>query len=111
MSPLKAHIFPYSVREGTFAANMNATDRVAEDVKNRRAAIMAEQCDKSSTELLSSLKGESRSVLFERFDGEFSHGYSEDYIPIYVKKNISSGEIKNVKILETLNDGVLAEII
>ena len=108
---LKAHIFPYSVREGTFAANMNATDRVAEDVKNRRAAIMAEQCDKSSTELLSSLKGESRSVLFERFDGEFSHGYSEDYIPIYVKKNISSGEIKNVKILETLNDGVLAEII
>ena len=108
---LKAHIFPYSVREGTFAANMNATDRVAEDVKNRRAAIMAEQCDKSSTELLSSLKGESRSVLFERFDGEFSHVYSEDYIPIYVKKNISSGEIKNVKILETLNDGVLAEII
>ena len=107
---LKAHIFPYSVREGTFAANMDKKLRVAEDIKNRRAAIMAEECDKVSLELLSGLKGESRSVLFERFDGEFSHGYSEDYIPVYVEKNISSGDIKRVKILGTIKDGVIAEI-
>jgi threonylcarbamoyladenosine tRNA methylthiotransferase MtaB len=108
---LKAHIFPYSVREGTFAANMNVKDRVAEEVKNIRAAKMAEECDKTSEEILLTLKNQNRSVLFERFDGEFSHGYSEDYIPVYVKNEVLSGEIKKVKILGTIKDGVLAEII
>ena len=108
---LKAHIFPYSVREGTFAANMDKKLRVAEDIKNRRAAIMAEECDKASAKLLDSLKGEFRSVLFERFDGEYSHGYSEDYIPIFVKDNILSGEIKKVEILGRIKDGVLAKTV
>jgi len=108
---LKAHIFPYSVREGTFAANMDIKQRVAEDVKNRRAAIMAEECDKASSELLDSLKGEQRSVLFERFDGALSHGYSEDYIPVYLENENLSGEIKTVEILGSFNDGVKAKIV
>lgn len=108
---LKAHIFPYSVREGTFAANMDTKQRVAEDVKNRRAAIMAEECDKASIKLLDSLKGEQRSVLFERFDGGFSHGYSEDYIPVYLENENLSGKIKTVEILGSFNDGVKAKIV
>ena len=108
---LKAHIFPYSVREGTFAAAMDRGLRVAEDIKNHRAQIMAEECDKASVELLKSIFGQTRSVLFERFDGEFSHGYSEDYIPVYLKDEVRSGEIKDVKISGIIKDGVLAEII
>lgn len=108
---LKAHIFPYSVREGTFAANMERKYRVAEDVKNHRAHIMAEECDKASENLLKSLVGVKRSVLFETKSDEFSHGYSEDYIPVYVKNHVSSGEIKEVKILGIINDGVLAELV
>ncbi|MBQ4132087.1 MAG: tRNA (N(6)-L-threonylcarbamoyladenosine(37)-C(2))-methylthiotransferase MtaB [Clostridia bacterium] len=108
---LKAHIFPYSVRESTFAANMDVKQRVAEDIKNRRAAIMAEECDKASSELLDSLKGEQRSVLFERFDGAFSHGYSEDYIPVYLENENLSGKIKTVEILGSFNDGVKAKIV
>ena len=108
---LKAHIFPYSVREGTFAANMDTKQRVAEDIKNRRAAIMAEECDKASIKLLDSLKGEQRSVLFERFDGAFSHGYSEDYIPVYLENENLSGKIKTVEILGSFNDGVKAKIV
>lgn len=106
---LKAHIFPYSIREGTFAAVM--TPKVNEDVKNLRAAKMSDKCDKISENILKSLKGQTRSVLFERKTGECSHGYSEDYISVYVKENCNTGEIKNVKILDTFNDGVLAEII
>ncbi len=108
---LKAHIFPYSVREGTFAANMDIKQRVAEDVKNRRAAIMAEECDKASIKLLDSLKGERRSVLFERFDGALSHGYSEDYIPVYLENENLSGKIKTVEILGSFSDGVKAKIV
>lgn len=106
---LKAHIFPYSIREGTFAATMKG--RVNEAVKADRAAKMAEECDKISEEILKSLIGHTRSVLFEQRSGEYSHGYSEDYISVYVKEDITPGEIKNIKILDTLNDGVLAEII
>ncbi|MBQ9920144.1 MAG: tRNA (N(6)-L-threonylcarbamoyladenosine(37)-C(2))-methylthiotransferase MtaB [Clostridia bacterium] len=108
---LKAHIFPYSVRESTVAANMDVKQRVAEDIKNRRAAIMAEECDKASIKLLDSLKGEQRSVLFERFDGGFSHGYSEDYIPVYLENENLSGKIKTVEILGSFNDGVKAKIV
>ena len=108
---LKAHIFPYSVRESTVAANMDVKQRVAEDIKNRRAAIMAEECDKASIKLLDSLKGEQRSVLFERFDGAFSHGYSEDYIPVYLENENLSGKIKTVEILGSFNDGVKAKIV
>ena len=108
---LKAHIFPYSVREGTFAANMDTKQRVAEEIKNRRAAIMAKECDQASIKLLDSLKGEQRSVLFERFDGGFSHGYSEDYIPVYLENENLSGKIKTVEILGSFNDGVKAKIV
>ena len=106
---LKAHIFPYSIREGTFAATMKG--RVNEAVKADRAAKMAEECDKISEEILNSFIGHTRSVLFEQRSGEYSHGYSEDYISVYVKEDITPGEIKNITILGTLNDGVLAEII
>ena len=108
---LKAHIFPYSVREGTFAANMDTKQRVAEEIKNRRAAIMAKECDKASIKLLDSLKGERRSVLFERFDGALSHGYSEDYIPVYLENENLSGKIKTVEILGSFSDGVKAKIV
>jgi hypothetical protein len=51
-------------------------------------------------------------VLFERFDGAFSHGYSEDYIPVYIKTNENlSGKIKTVEILGGYNDGVEAKLI
>lgn len=108
---LKAHIFPYSVREGTFAANMDIKDRVMEDVKSKRAHIMAEQCDKESENLLKGLIGQTRKVLFETKSNDFSHGYSEDYIPVYLKDSVPSGEIKEVKISGLINDGVLAELI
>ncbi len=108
---LKAHIFPYSIREGTFAANMDTKQRVPENIKNHRAAKMAEECDKESEDLLKALVGEIRSVLFETKSYEFSHGYSEDYISVYVNDNVMPGEIKNVKILDIIKDGVLAEII
>lgn len=108
---LKVHIFPYSVREGTFAANMDKKQRVSEDIKNIRAAKMAKECDVATKEILKSLAGSTRNVLFETKSGEFSHGYSEDYIPVYVKEAVLPGEIKNVKILGIINDGVLAEIV
>ena len=82
-----------------------------DEIKSIRAAKMAEECDRVSEEIFKSLIGHTRSVLFEQKTGEYSHGYSEDYLSVYVKEDITPGEIKNVKILGTLKDGVLAEIL
>ncbi len=107
---LKAHIFPYSVREGTFAATM--PNRVPEEVKNRRAAKMALVCDGVSAKIMSSLSGSTRSVLFERTLNGYTEGYSEDYIRVFVKENNElCGKIISVRIIGTMQDGVLAETI
>lgn len=106
---LKAHIFPYSVREGTFAATMDG--RVDEKVKNRRAEQMAKTCDEVTKKLLSSLKGAKRRVLFERVTGEFTEGYSEDYIRVFVPADPSlCGKISEVVLTDPFEDGIKAEI-
>lgn len=106
---LKAHIFPYSIREGTFAAKMDG--RVAEDVKSKRALQMATECDGKTNEILSSLKGQRRSVLFERSENGHTEGYSEDYIRVLVKEETGlSGKILSVILGEPMEDGILATV-
>lgn len=107
---LKAHIFPYSIRVGTAAAVM--PNHVAEDIKNKRAAIMAKECDAATDRLFGSLIGQTRTVLFERSENGLTEGYSEDYIRIFVKENPSLyGTTKNVKLIGKHKDGMLAECI
>lgn len=107
---LKAHIFPYSVREGTAAANMNG--RVAEDIKSKRAAIMAKECDAVADKILSSLVGDKRTVLFERTENGYTEGYSEDYIRVFVQKDDRlCGKLADVEIIKTMQDGVFAKLI
>ncbi len=107
---LKAHIFPYSVRDGTFAANLEG--RVDESVKNRRAKEMAEECEKTSKEIIKSLGGKKRKVLFERTENGYTEGYSEDYIRVFVPADSSlCGKIKEVELTSGFKDGIMAEII
>ncbi len=107
---LKAHIFPYSVREGTAAANMKG--RVAEDIKSKRAGVMAKECDAVTDKILNSLIGDTRTVLFERSENEYTEGYSEDYIRVFVPKDdLLCGKLAEVKIVKIMQDGVLAKVI
>ena len=106
---LKAHIFPYSVREGTFAANLSG--RVDEAVKNSRAKKMAEECEKASAEIIKSLEGKKRKVLFERTENGYTEGYSEDYIRVFVPADNSlCGKIKDVTLTSAFKDGIMAEV-
>lgn len=105
---LKAHIFPYSVRQGTVAARMNG--RVNEQTKSKRAEIMLATCDEVSKNVMRALVGQTRSVLFERTENGFTEGYSEDYVRVFVKQDDSLlGQIKQVEIIDTIYDGVLAK--
>lgn len=110
ISFLKAHIFPYSVRTGTAAKAMQ--NHIAEDVKSKRAALMAKACDAATDKLFDGLTGKTRTVLFERNEDGLTEGYSEDYIRIFVNEDTSlCGTITKVKLIGKHKDGMFAECV
>lgn len=106
---LKAHIFPYSVREGTAAALTKG--RIDEQIKHIRAAKMAETCDLSSKRIMEKMIGTKCKVLFETMEKGYLMGYSESYAPVYVKgdKALLHTE-KEVTLTDLINDGLLGII-
>ena len=82
----EAHIFPYSARKGTKAADFPG--QLEKKVKNERAKKMIELSKKLHNEYLSAFIGETKEVLFERKtkDG-FLEGHLSNYICVRVKSN------------------------
>lgn len=107
---LKAHVFPYSVREGTRAAEFK--NQVSPAVKKQRAHIMQEKTEQIRKEILSENIGRECEILIEsREKGGFSIGYTNDYIPVYVENcKIPEGSLVNVKIIGIHGDGCIANI-
>ncbi len=80
----KVHVFPYSRRSGTLADRMDM--QLTKSVKDERAKIMSQICEKSRLEFLKSQIGITTEVLFERpIDNENIEGYSLNYTPVKVK--------------------------
>ena len=100
------HCFPYSPREGTVSSKLK--DLPSSVKKDRLNALMTVK-EQLKREFLSQNIGLESQVVFEEFDGEYSVGYTENYIKTYVK-----GELLNKKVSVTLNnpykDGLLATI-
>lgn len=85
------HVFPYSERPGTPAANM---PEVPKPVRKERATVMRQQGDGELSRYLDTLKGKSVRVLIER-DGT---GFSEHYAPITVEDNPPASRIVRARI-------------
>ena len=81
LRPAYLHIFPYSRREGTPAAE--SPDQVKDMVKTERVARLEKLCDRLHSEFCLANKGRKATVLFEstkKFGLMF--GYTENYIRI-----------------------------
>ena len=109
----KAHIFPYSKREGTVAASR--TNHVDNSIKSKRAKLMAEVTDKSQLENLKNQIDKVFPVLFERENcTEFHQGYAPNYtlVKINAKKSDKSlrRKIFYVKIKGIEKDFCIGEI-
>lgn len=87
---LKVHIFPFSLREGTSAFLMK--DKVDGKIKKEREKVLSEICRRVREDILKEFTGKELSVLFERKENYFWYGYSENYIPVFIK---SEKDIKN----------------
>ncbi|MDE7294196.1 MAG: MiaB/RimO family radical SAM methylthiotransferase [Oscillospiraceae bacterium] len=87
------HVFPYSVREGTPAANM---PQVQVDVKKRRAKEFSELAEASARKFRESLIGKSFPVLFERERADnIPHGYTPNYVHVKILTKNSEKSLRN----------------
>ncbi len=106
----KAHVFPYSQREGTIAAK--APDQLDNSVKSQRSRIMIEAANGTRKAFLESQVGREESVLFEQptKDG-YWEGYTKNYTPVKVKSDRPlNGEILNVMLEKVDGDFCIGKI-
>ena len=79
IKPAFIHVFPYSRRPGTKAAEWK--DQVKESVKQERVAALEELCDQLHAEFVSANKGVREKVLWESsVKGGLMGGYTGNYI-------------------------------
>ncbi|WOC33537.1 MULTISPECIES: tRNA (N(6)-L-threonylcarbamoyladenosine(37)-C(2))-methylthiotransferase MtaB [Caproicibacterium] len=107
----KVHVFPYSRRPGTRAAELPG--QVSKAEKERRSHLMTAAVEETRARFLQQQVGRTEPVLFERrrTSGGFE-GYTPNYTPVLTESAEDlSGQILPVKITEASADfckGVLA---
>lgn len=99
------HIFPYSIREGTFAANFK--DQITKTEKARRVKIMEEAAKKAALKFNTKQIGKVLPVLIETDNT----GYTENYLKVTVLDKAKEGEILNIKISSCDSEGLYGNII
>ena len=108
---LRLHVFPYSPRPGTPAANF--PDQVEGEEKHRRVRELVKVGREVARDLLSDLIAAKTplSVLFETRDGDFMTGHSENYIEVKVKTDRDlSGQIRRVLPVSLSGEGVFGAV-
>ena len=78
----KIHIFPYSMRKGTVAAEM---EQVHPSVRSDRVQMMTAAAKEQELEFYETQIGTEHTVLVEKpQSAEYSHGFTESYIPVRI---------------------------
>ena len=103
------HIFPYSRRPGTPAADMpGQLPNAVKEQRSRQAIAMAE---KMSRDFREKLVGTTQSILFEDKEGDYFTGHAPNYVKVYAKGENLHNEIRDVKITAVFGDGVLGNLL
>ena len=103
------HIFPYSRRPGTPAAEMpGQLPNAVKEARSHRAIAVAQ--DMSET-YRRSLIGTAQAVLVEGMEGEHSVGHAMNYVKIYIPGAYPRNEIQTVAVKSLYGDGVTGEVI
>lgn len=105
----ETHIFPYSIREGTKAANMPQVDG---NEKAQRANILNEINLKNQKEFRTLRIGKEDELLCEEIfikDGiEYFTGYTKEYVKVAVlNSDLKTNDIVSGKIVDFLTDDIL----
>ncbi len=94
----KMHVFKYSERKGTKAAEMK--NQIPANKKEERSKKLLELSDRNENEYLDKYLGKKVDVLFEEKDGNYYKGHTANYIMVNLEtdKNVSD-KIVTVEII------------
>ena len=84
---LKVHVFPYSKREGTYAAKM--PDQISPEIKKEREDILIKVCNEISEKYMESFNGDTERILLEEHikgREDYILGHTDRYIEVAVPK-------------------------
>ncbi len=99
----KVHVFTYSVRPGTAAADM---EQVPESIRHERCRMMIDAAQEGRVRFLEQAVGRVYPVLLERKHGEWIHGLTENYISVTIPASQGqSNEIVSIQITSREGDG------
>ncbi len=103
------HIFPYSRRPGTPAAEMpGQLPNAVKEERSHRAIVVAQEMSQSYHR---ALLGSTQAVLVEGMEGEHSVGHAMNYVKIYIPGAYPRNEIQTVAVKSLYGDGVTGEVI
>ena len=105
----KTHVFKYSPRKGTKAADMEG--QVDGSVKDKRSKILIDLSNKNEKEFTEKFIGKEMDILVEtEVKGEegFYEGYTKNYIKVKVPCTCAdvTGKIVDIEITEAKEDGI-----
>ncbi len=98
----KMHIFKYSPRKGTVAANM--PNQIDGNQKEKRSNLLIELSNKNEENYQKQYIGKQIEVLFEEKEGEYLKGHTKNYMVAKLKteENLEN-TIKKVEVIGTEN--------
>ena len=101
----RIHVFPYSRRPGTEAAEM--PDQVSDRVKKERTQRMLTLAEESARNFRQCFLGRTMPVLWEQKSGDVWSGYTGNYIKVYVRSGEDlTNQLIPVKLESVYKDGV-----
>ncbi len=100
----KVHAFAFSPREGTAAYKMKD---LPSEVKSGRLHKLLQAGEEARFAFLKAHEGKKEKVLWEEYDGEYTSGYTGNYIRVYAKGERHSFE--NITLGRPFKDGAYIE--
>lgn len=102
----RVHAFAFSPREGTVAFKMKDTPHAVKEERLHRLLAAAERAEES---YVTKFIGSTQSVIFEDMEGEYTVGYTPNYIKVWLRGD-HSGEILSVVLTGPREGGALAAL-
>ncbi|MDR1629042.1 MAG: tRNA (N(6)-L-threonylcarbamoyladenosine(37)-C(2))-methylthiotransferase MtaB [Oscillospiraceae bacterium] len=104
----KAHIFPFSVRPGTRAAQMGG--QLGKAAKAERCARLSAVCEEIRAEIFSAQIGKTLSVLVESAKENNTTGYTKNYTPVTLRNTVlPAGQTAFVRVTGADAEGCYGE--
>lgn len=106
----KIHVFPYSLRKGTIAAEM---PQIQPSVRTERSRVLMNTAEVLEDNFLRSQRGKEAVVLIEKPQSElYSQGFTENYTPVrIIGAQISRHSLVKVKITGAKKGYCLGKVI